>query len=163
VLTGQFVDAYNADLNHHLWQPTNGENFQIAHLRRMDRVEADFDTLTAGQGAVWENNSFTVYSAVNMGNYSVSGAFQPVVAQTYRDVRYARTNRVARSIRLFAIGDEDLPLESRFDLAAHDVPAVQKVGEASIDSSKRRALPVSVGNLDQFSELLKEVIEHSKN
>jgi hypothetical protein len=166
--TQNFIDQYNAALAPERPAQDESADFQTAYLAKLLDCEQQFDELTARRKVVSESSdeeSFqpVIFKAVNMGNYILGGSVKAVVAQPSRRLSYRGVtgkDRIGRKIELFSPEEDVLaaidriPLRVRRDLL---------IGSVNLDSSRTRAIPSSVGLLENFSELLNEVSIRAKN
>jgi hypothetical protein len=165
--TQDFIDQFNASLAPE--RPAGeGADFQAAYLAELLDCERRFDDLTADRGTVGEVQDKypfnpVIYKAVNMGNYILGGSVRTVVAQPSRRLLYRGVtgkDRTGRKIELFVPDSETIRAIGQIPLVAwQDF----HLGSVSIDSSRIRAIPSSVGMLKNFSELLEEMSVRANN
>jgi hypothetical protein len=164
--TQNFVDQHNASLSPSRVVLGEGGDFQKAYIAKLLNCEQKFDNLTEALPAIREPEgsmdiySPTVYKAINMGDYILGRNVQMVAAQLSRNLLYKGVkgkNRMGRRIELFIPGDKMLAAIGKISLV-DSIGGNQRIGSVTIDSSRTRAIPSSVGILENFSELLDEVI-----
>ncbi len=153
----QIIGEYEAGLVHdEINRGITPERQQLYSAERI-ATEQVFDDFVAERPVVWGTRSQTFHQAAELGRYVVSGerrnlAVLPIV----RLVRYNITlgDRIGRILRLYVPSEAML----HADPQVFSLKNSALIGERAFHSSSRKASVNSINRLEEFQQLLHEVI-----